>query len=526
MSARTIRHACWIALAALALAGAVRCARVDRPAEARDGPVVLRVGYADPQPNASPDVGLNVVVSLLSDARLVTISRDGRPGPGLASSWETSDNGLTWRLHLRPGLRFHDGQPLAADSVRRWLWGTMETPGPRPPGLRDVASVTNEGPTELVVRVSKPSALLLEALSFSPVVSERSDGTGAGPFLLREQGERSASLDAFDAYYQGRPAIDRVELQVYPRPRAAWAALLRGEIDFLYDVAPEALASLERASTVQVRRLLRPYVYILGFNVRHPTLGRSDVRRALNHAIDRQRIVDTLIGGHGVAASGPVWPQHWAFDGRIRPYMYDPAQTQSVLRALRPPGIRSDARPGTEEPALAFTCMVPADYPRLERLALFVQQQLVEVGIDMAIEVLPQRELRGRLVAGRFDAYLLDMAGVGLSLPYWFWHSGSGEAAPFVNSGYTAADDALDRIRHARGDRELEAAVHELQRVLRDDPPGLFLYWGELARAVSSRFEIPADPERDILGAISSWRLAPQDGREATSTPPDERAKR
>jgi peptide/nickel transport system substrate-binding protein len=498
------------------MVGVVGCSRTNRPAEAHAGPVVLRVGYADPQPTASPDVGLNVVVSIFSDARLVTLTRDGRPGPGLAASWETSSDHLTWRFHLRPGLSFHDGAPLTASSVRRWLVQALDRPGPRPPGLRDIASVEANGPTDLVVRLRRPSSLLLEALSFQPVVSERTDRNGAGPFLLEKRRARAAALVAFDAYYQGRPAIDRVELQVYPRPRAAWAALLRGEIDFLYDVAPEALSFLEHASTVQVRTLLRQYVYMLGFNVRHAALGQSEVRRALNHAIDRQRIVDHLLGGHGVAASGPVWPLHWAFDPRIRPYAYDTARAQVLLRTIQPrtaPG----ARPGSG-PAVTFSCLVPAGYPRLERLALLVQQQLLEVGVDMAIEVLPERELRGRLVAGHFDAYLLDMAGLGLSLPYWFWRSGSGESAPFVKSGYAAADAALDGVRHARGDRELESAVHELQKVLRDDPPGLFLYWGELARAVSSRFEIPSDRERDILGAIASWRLAPGAER-ATAQP-------
>jgi hypothetical protein len=67
-------------------------------------------------------------------------------------------------------------------------------------------------------------------------------------------------------------------------------------------------------------------------------------------------------------------------------------------------------------------------------------------------------------------------------------------------------DDALDAIRHAKSDDEYAAGVRGFQQAILDDPPAIFLAWDERARAVSRRFEVPAEPGVDILGTLRSWR--------------------
>ncbi|MGH9159701.1 MAG: ABC transporter substrate-binding protein, partial [Vicinamibacteraceae bacterium] len=365
------------------------------------------------------------------------------------------------------------------------------------PGLRDIVSIEAASKTELVIRLRAPSWLLLDALSLENVTGTTIERR-AGPFLVGSQAGTEATLLAFDHYYGGRPAIDRITLRLYDRPRAAWAALLRGDIDFVYDVAPEALGFLEHARGVQVRSFLRPYVTLLGFNLRHPVLRRQDVRLALNYAADRETIIKEVLAGRGKSASGQISPEHWAFDKSVTPFPYEPDRTATLLA-------------NTNASRVQFTCLVAAGIPRVERLALLLQRQLIEAGVDMQIEVAPLEEFGGRLARGDFDAYLVEMPGF-LNYLYMFWRSGTGDEAPWVASGYTAADTSLDRLRHARTGAEAEAALREFQRALRDDPPGVFLYWEQTSRAMSSRFTLPESSEGDMLSMISGAKLADTTG--------------
>ncbi len=100
--------------------------------------------------------------------------------------------------------------------------------------------------------------------------------------------------------------------------------MLRGEIDFLYEVAPESVEFIEATSDVQPLTAPRPYVYLVGFNLAHPVLRRTDVRLALNQAVRRGVLIRSLLGGRGEAAASHVWPRHWALAGNMSAVTDDP----------------------------------------------------------------------------------------------------------------------------------------------------------------------------------------------------------
>jgi ABC-type transport system substrate-binding protein len=88
--------------------------------------------------------------------------------------------------------------------------------------------------------------------------------------------------------------------------------------------------------------------------------------------------------------------------------------------------------------------------------------------------------------------------------PYWFWHTDG----PYNWGKFSSVpvDTALDSIRHAPDDAAYKAGVAAFQRAIVDDPPAIFLAWSERARAVSTRFEVPVEPGRDILSTLRLWR--------------------
>jgi peptide/nickel transport system substrate-binding protein len=475
-----------------------------KPAAGTGSPATLTVAVADLRSGDAGDRSIDVIAALLSEEGLVGLGRDGRPEARLAERWEVSPDGLTWRFFLRAGLIFQDGEALTAAAAKAAI--TPPTPASESqtlPGLRDVVAIEAPGPLEVVVRLRKPNALLLEALNFSPIVSLR-HGSAAGPFRRDARTAGKAVLGRFKGYYRGRANLETIAISEYPSQREAWSAMLRGEVDLLYEVAPEAFEFVRESPNAHVATFLRPYVTALAFNARHPVLGRKAVRQALNFAVDRAAVIDGAVGGRAVPAADHIWPNHWARDATAPAFGFDAAAAASMLDAA---GLRRRGGPG--QPRLSFTCLVLSE-PRFERLALLLQRQLLSVDVDMRLEALPAREFSTRLAAGRFDAFLTELiASSGLGFTYMMWHSNP--PGPFFRTGYASADPALDRLRAARTDDETRAAVHALQRTMHDDPPAVFLYWEQRSRAVSRRFILPAGDDLDILRSIDRWRLVDRD---------------
>ena len=320
---------------------------------------------------------------------LVGLGRDGRPEARLAERWEVSPDGLTWRFFLRPGLIFQDGEALTAAAAKAAITPQQRaTEGQTLPGLRDVVAVEAPGPLEVVVRLKKPNALLLEALNFSPIVSLR-HGSGRRPVPPRRADRRQGGARPLQGLLPrpGQPR-DHHHLRV---PLAA-----RGLERHAAGRRRPPLRG--RAGGVRVRRespnthvatYLRAYVTALAFNATHPVLGRKAVRQALNFAVDRAAVIDGAVGGRGVPATDHIWPNHWARDAAAPAFGIDADAAASMLDAA---GLRR--RPGGPAQArLTFTCLVLAE-PRFERLALLLQRQLLSVDVDMRLEALPASGLR------------------------------------------------------------------------------------------------------------------------------------
>jgi peptide/nickel transport system substrate-binding protein len=329
-----------------------------------------------------------------------------------------------------------------------------------------------------------------------------SDTIGTGPYTAGIVDTKEAHLVAFPKYYRGRPAIAKIDLSSYPTQRNAWAALMRGDIDMLYEVSREASDFVAADTAVKTYSFPRPYYIPLIFNVRHPILRNPEVRRAINEALDRVSLVRDGMNGKGRPADGPIWPEHWARSASNPAFTFAPAAARQRLDAA---GFRAKVSSGAEGIRFTLTCAVFGNDARFERLAILIQKQLADVGIEVKLVPMTLQDARLRLPRGEFDLALWEMYGRSISYAYDFWHS---QPQPRINTGYVGADAVLDRIRSSKSDDEMRAGVAEFARVLYDDPPAAFVAWQEAARAVSKQFDVAAEPNRDILTNVWQWRPA------------------
>ena len=148
-------------------------------------------------------------------------------------------------------------------------------------------------------------------------------------------------------------------------------------------------------------------------------------------------------------------------------------------------------------------CLTLAKDTRYEKIALILQKQFYEIGVDMEIEALPVRELISRLGSGKFDLVLMERtSGRSLAWTYLSFHSSQNPA------GYTAADKVLDHLRQTTANAGVRTAVSDLQQIFHDDPPAIFIFWPKVARVVSSKFVVPDEGGKDVMSRFWLWRPA------------------
>jgi peptide/nickel transport system substrate-binding protein len=496
----TLRRRRFLLSVVVAAAGvcAPGCGRRDAP---QNGPMTMRVGIGAP-PKGMRDTGAGAIINLLKGDPWLTNKADGRPGERIATGWTWDESGTVLRLKLRRDVYFHDNTlltpALAAQSLRA---ATNADSGQF--SFQSVTSIEPEGDDTLVLRLKERNAFVVPDLTAVLAVKAENRNIGTGPFQLVSSENKDAKLTAFGRYYRGQPALAGIEVTNYPTQRNAWAALMRGDIDMLYEVSRDAAEFVEAESTVKTYSFPRPYYIPLVFNVRRPVLRDAQVRQAINEAVDRLTLVRDGLRGRGTTADGPVSPQNWAYSPPAAPFTYVP---DSARRRLDSAGYPARRQGQSAVPIrFKFECLVFADDSRFDRLALLVQKQLADVGIDMQLVPLGLSDFGERVKAGEFDAFLMEMSGRSLSRVYEFWRSHDG----IVNkSGYSAADSVLDRVRAARTDDEVRAGVAELGRVMHDDPPAAFLVWPEMSRAALTKFDVAGEPNRDILTNLWMWRPA------------------
>lgn len=454
-------------------------------------------------------MGVHEVVRGFFGEALFVSNRSGRTGPRLCATWRWLEDGRVLELTLQEGVFFHDGSPLNAATAASLLKERFAR-DPDPFTYRSVKDVELVDEQTLKIRLSRHEPLLLEDLAY---VSLTKPSAGTGPFLLEgSASEQGATLRRFEQYHQGLPGIERLAVKAYPSLRNAWSAMMRGEINMLYEVSREAAPFIEAESSVRMYPMLRPYVNAVFFNVRHPVLGRREVRQALNFAVDRDAIVRDVMGGRGERADSPVWKYHWAYSTAQRTYDYNPELARLKLDAA---GLRlSTMAAGARMPSrFSFRCLIMGNDPRFERTALVLQKQLYEIGVDMKIDAVPLVELMSRVGSGRFDALFGEaVSGRSLTLLYRQWRSRPARQAGWLNTGYTAADGALDRLRGTFADLEVKSAVGELQRIFHEDPPAIFVAWPQTSRAISARIHVPYENSMDVVGRL--WRSAWAEGAE------------
>jgi peptide/nickel transport system substrate-binding protein len=502
---------CGVFFCALVLATACRPAS-DHNSSASQ-PKRLLIGFAEGD-NTNQDQGPAQLKRTLTLEGLTQVGIDGRATPKIAENWEWEDNGRRLRVHLRKNVIFHNGTHLNASLAATTLLtaARLQSNLFLYPALADILAIKPDGEYDLVIDVRRLSTFLPEDLEVplnlaqTSTTDETEQIIGAGAYQIVSDSDSEIRLHRFAQYYPGPPTIEDVTIQSKPTMRTAWAGLLRGELDMVTSVPPDAVQFI-RNEQIRIYDFPRRYVLLLGFNERYKPLQSSAVRRALNMAVDRDALVKTVLHGSATAAIGPFWPKHWAYDASMRAPGFDPHGAERLLDESGFP-VRIDRNLDLAPARFRFTCLIPEGYVVLEDLALAIQKQLYDIGVDMQIESVTAKALGKRAASGDYQALISDMiSGATLTRPYIWWRSTQQARTPFNVFGFEnkEAERLFQELFAAGNETLVRSNLRSLQQVFLDDPPAIFIAWQDRTRAIARSFQVVQEPGRDPLFTLWQW---------------------
>ncbi|HBB84865.1 MAG TPA: ABC transporter substrate-binding protein [Sulfitobacter sp.] len=309
---------------------------------------------------------------------------DGSVVPGLAASWEISEDGLTYTFKLREGVTFHDGTTMDAEDVKFTLdrINAEDSANAQKTLYSAISEVTVVDPQTVEVKLSEPNGNLLFNLAWGDAVivapesvetiKQTPIGTGAFKFDEWRQGDK-ITLSRYDAYWGDAPALASATFKFISDPTAAFASVMAEDVDvFAGFPAPENIPQFEADPRFQVLIGSTEGETILSINNQREPLDNVKVRAAVAHAIDRQAIIDGAMFGYGTPIGTHFAPHNPDYIDLTEMSAYNPEKSKALLaEAGFPDGFETTLH------------LPPPSYAR--RGGEIIAAQLAQVGIKAQI---------------------------------------------------------------------------------------------------------------------------------------------
>lgn len=401
--------------------------------------------------------------------------------PGLAESFSVSDDKLTYRFVLRPGLRFSDGSALTAKDVEATLKLATASGSPFRADYVDVDFFHANDPSDFVIHLKKPSAPLLSRLVEMRILPAAPLSTldqgrvalsrqpiSSGPFCLSKWEAGLELTFTPNPYYWGdKPKIDKLIWRVTPDKTLLALALNRKEINVAPIDAQSWSSVLKENRALVLDRFRGSRTVYLGFNLSRPPFDSQTLRQAVGMAIDRESLIKQLYCGFAHLPATDVSPGSKFFNATTEALPYDPA------RARRSLVLGEEAQ---KISSLGFKIVTLRDF---QEVAEVVSNNLEKVGVKSEVEIVEYSSLKKMyLQSGKFTTFI------------WSRSSGPDPECTLVWSkkgplNFCKFDDGtveklLEKGRSATTDGERARAYGEIQAVLAKQLPWIFLVQPEM----------------------------------------------
>ena len=462
---------------------------------------------------------------------------DGTLVPDLAEKYEMSPNGLIYTFTLRDDLTFHDDAPVTADDVVFTIEKVKDSVIKSPYKANwDGVSVKKIDDRTVEFALRQPYPLFLENATlgilpghiWSDSAIELNDANtnpvGSGPYKVIDRSQQSSGvintfdMEAFEDFALGEPYIQELRMKFYPNEEALLSALENGEVNQISSMTPKNASELAQ-SEYAVKSAVLPRVFGLFFNQnKNQIFVDKTVTRAIDMAIDKDRIVREVLYGYGVAIDAPIPPNMSASESLAGEKKV--SRNESVRQAEEmlakagwvkgSDGFLSKTS-GKTTSNISFSIST-GNAPELTRTAELIKEDLEAVGMKVEIKTFEVGNLNQSVIRPReYDALLFGQIINHESDLFAFWHSSQRKDPGLNVAMYTNAkvDKILEEAFTLLNEDQRLKKYAEFESEIKKDMPAVFLYSPKFIYAVSSELNgLSIDhiiSPADRFANVNSW---------------------
>jgi peptide/nickel transport system substrate-binding protein len=490
----------------------------------QDEKLVLRIGSTNDIDGFNPfkivEIPSYEVMGLTYDYLVEFSPKDSSPAPGLADSWETSDDGLTWTFHLNKDAKWHDGKPVTSEDVAYTFNRILdEEQGLYIDYVRQIEQIETPDEHTVVFKTKEPSVQMLSMLVYilpkhiwedvpadETKTFKNSPAIGSGPFQAVEWKEgQSVRLEANPDYFRGAPHIDEIIFQLYDNDDTMVQALKNGEVDYIQGIPINLFKSLKNQEGIETNSAPDPGFTELGFNLYEPSpeviekfdapkkstgnpaLLDPEVREAINWAIDEKALTQKILQGEGIPGSTLVPPAlaryHLKLD-ESELQGFDIGRSKELLRQAGWKDTDEDGIVDKDGEQLELRLFVRSEDKDSVTAGQFIEGWFEEAGIGLETKAISDTALTDAIYAADYDMFI------------WGW--GSDPDPDFILSVLTCdqimgwsdtfwCNEDYSRLYQEQKQQldlnERTDTIKEMQRIAYEDNPYVIFYYDNQTEA-------------------------------------------
>lgn len=428
--------------------------------------------------------------------------------PALATSWDTSADGLTWTFKIREGVTFHTGEKVDAAAVKASLEAAKESGGASfiwapvkkieaPDPATVVFTLSYAAPLDLIASstygawIVAPSAL--EAVKKNDKYFETGVDAGTGPYTLESYTPgKKVVLKKYDGYWNAdaRATYKTVDIAITSDAVTAQQMLTAGEVAYSTQIPLENIASFEKNPDFTVKVSKSPFDYLAMFNTTRPPLDNPVVRQALSYAMPYKDIISVGAQGYGIQSHGPVPDGIFPYSADVPQYSQDLDKARQLLADAGHPGGRFD-----------LTLTYASENAAEGRFVPLIKDALAKIGVNVKVKAQlfnQQWEDAKSDPKGAQDIFVLyywpTYSDAGSDNMYSLFHSAE---KPFFNLSYwnnAAYDQIIDKAAtFTATDREKAQSMYQqAMGMLYEQAPAAFLYDAQQVSVIPRALQVPA----------------------------------
>jgi peptide/nickel transport system substrate-binding protein len=424
------------------------------------------------------------------------------PSPDIAESFEANADATEYTFKLRSGVKWHDGQPFTADDVVFTMKAVLD-PNVNASSRSTISAVQSIEKTDdltVVFKMKFPYVPFPVKIGYNMAIVPKHllDGQdlnqptefikhplGPGPFKFKSYTPASfLATERYDDYFRGPALLDGVVFKIVPDVNTQVAQLRSGDLDFTV-IEPEQVDPLKSSSNIKVVNALQVNYFFFAVNHKVDLFQDKQVRQAIAYAIDKKAIIHNVLGDTATVATGPINPLLGDFYyPDVQTYDLDLDKAQQLISAA---GWTKGSDGILQKDGKKFSFVLETDKgnPSREQIVTFGQQALQKLGMDVQIQFY---ERNVHLQRYRDEQYqmLMEWWITPPDPDVWdhYYSTSNNNSWAYSNPD---VDKLLDQGRQQTDHAQRVTTYQQLQTLLAEDVPIMYLYYPQEIQALSAR---------------------------------------